>query len=156
MNLVTKLATAISGVELHPLRVISDARGAVLHMLRADTPDFGGFGEIYFSEVRPGAVKAWKRHKRMTQRFAVPMGRIRLVVYDERDDSPSKGRIQVIELGRPDAYLLAIVPPLLWYGFSAVGDHAALMANCSDLPHDSAESEQVDPAVARGRIPYVW
>lgn len=156
INLLIDGQRGIVGVQLHPLRVIADARGAVLHMLRADAPDFSGFGEIYFSEVRPGAVKAWKRHRRMTQRFAVPVGRIRLVIHDDREGSPTGGRTQVIELGRPDAYLLAVIPPLLWYGFAAISDQAALMANCADLPHDPMESENIDPAVAVGRIPYVW
>ena len=147
---------SIAGVRIHPLRVIEDARGAVLHMLRADALDFGVFGEIYFSEVNPGAVKAWKRHQRMTQRFAVPIGRIRLAIYDDRDGSPTAGLVQVIEFGRPDAYSLVVVPPLLWYGFETIGDQAALMANCADLPHDPMESEHLDPAAAAGRIPYVW
>src|SRR5437762_138642 len=60
---------AIAGVERHPLRVHQDARGAVLQMLRADSAAFDHFGEIYFSEINPGVVKAWKRHLRSTQRL---------------------------------------------------------------------------------------
>jgi len=139
-----------------PSESLRDDRGAVLHMLRADALIFSGFGEIYFSETRPGAVKAWKRHKRMTQRFAVPIGRMRLVIHDDRSGSTTSGRTQTIELGRPDAYLLVIVPPMLWYGFAAIGDQDALMANCADLPHDPLESEHLDHAESHGRIPYAW
>lgn len=146
----------IAGVVIRPLRIIADGRGAVLHMLRADWPEFHRFGEIYFSEVAPGAVKAWKRHFRMTQHFAVPVGRIRLVIHDAREGSPTRGQTQVLELGRPDAYVLAVIPPMLWYGFSAIGDRPALLANCADLPHDPAESEQLDPADAEASIPYLW
>lgn len=146
----------VAGVRVVPLGVIADDRGAVLHMLRADSDHFERFGEIYFSEAVPGAVKAWKRHQRMTQRLAVPVGRMRLVIYDDRPDSATRGRCQVLELGRPDAYVLVVVPPLLWYGFAAIGDRSALMANCADLPHDSTESERLDIAQAAGRIPYEW
>ena len=145
----------IAGVERHPLRVISDSRGAVLHMLRADAPHFRGFGEVYFSEVVPGAVKAWKRHKRMTQRFAVPVGRIKLVIFDDRSGSATTGEVEVVEIGRPDAYSLVIVPPLLWYGFTCISAGSALLANCPDLPHDPSEAETVDMSAA-GRIPYAW
>lgn len=144
----------IEGVAVVPLKALSDARGAVLHMLRADAPDFTRFGECYFSEVLPGAVKAWKRHRVQTQNLAVPIGRIRLVIYDDRERSRTRGRLTVLEVGRPDAYCRVRIPPGVWYGFAAVGPAAALIANCADRPHEPDESEVRridDPA-----IPYRW
>lgn len=144
----------IDGVTTTELRQISDERGAVLHMLRNDAPEFTRFGECYFSEVLPGAVKAWKRHRIQTQNLAVPVGRMRVVIYDDREDSATRGHVQVMELGRPDAYLRLQIPPGLWYGFASVGDKPALLVNCADLPHDPAESEQrpIDNVI----IPYQW
>lgn len=142
---------------MRPLRIIADKRGAVLHMIRSDSPDFDRFGEIYFSEIVPGAVKAWKRHKRMTQRLAVPVGRIRLVIYDNRTDSRTRGTVQILELGRAEAFSLVLIPPLVWYGFAAVGEAPALIANCPDLPHDPTEVERMDPEDPEARtIPYDW
>jgi dTDP-4-dehydrorhamnose 3,5-epimerase len=132
---------SIEGLLLTPLRVIADDRGAVLHMLRADAPEFTRFGECYFSEVQPGAIKAWKRHRAQTQNLAVPVGRIRIVIYDARADSRSRGRCEAIELGRPDAYARLRIPPRLWYGFVGLGTTAALIANCADTPHDPGEAE---------------
>jgi dTDP-4-dehydrorhamnose 3,5-epimerase len=144
----------IAGVCVTELRQIPDARGGVLHMLRADAPEFTTFGECYFSEIAPGAVKAWKRHRRQTQHLAVPIGRVRLVVYDDRTDSPTRGRVESAELGRPDAYVRVQLPPGLWYGFGCIGDTPALVANCPDQPHDPSESEQM--AVGQPTIPYDW
>jgi dTDP-4-dehydrorhamnose 3,5-epimerase len=144
----------IDGVTLTPLRQIEDERGAVLHMLRADDPDFTRFGECYFSEVVPGAVKAWKRHRLQTQHLSVPVGRVRFVVYDDRDGSRTRGHVQELVLGRPDAYARLRIPPGLWYGFACVGDAPALLANCADRPHEPSESEtrpEDDPGV-----PYGW
>ena len=124
----------IEGVTLTALREISDERGAVLHMLRCDAPEFTNFGECYFSEVMPGAVKAWKRHRIQTQNLAVPVGRIRVVIYDERESSSTRGQVQALELGRPDVYLRLKIPPSLWYGFTCVSATPALLANCADLP----------------------
>lgn len=138
-------APTIAGIAITPLRQITDDRGAVLHMLRADSPDFSRFGECYFSVVNPGAIKAWKRHLRQTQNLAVPMGRARFVFCDRRADSPTQGRIEVLELGRPDSYLRLRIPPLVWYGFTCVGDAPALIANCADMPHEAGESEAVVP-----------
>lgn len=144
----------IHGVTLTELREISDSRGAVLHMMRNDPATAVQFGECYFSEVLPGAVKAWKRHRSQTQNIAVPVGRIRLVVYDDRPESMTRGALMVMDLGRPDAYRRLRLPPGLWYGFSCISSGAALIANCSDYPHDPQESE-TRPA-NEPSIPYEW
>lgn len=136
------------------LRQIPDARGAVLHMLRNDAPDFVRFGECYFSEVLPGAVKGWKRHRLQTQTLAVPVGRIRMVIYDDRTESPTHKNLLTLEMGRPDAYVLLRIPPGVWYGFACVSELPALLVNCADSPHDPAESE-TRPLDAP-EIPYNW
>jgi dTDP-4-dehydrorhamnose 3,5-epimerase len=132
---------AIDGLTLVPLRQLVDERGAVLYMLRADAPDFESFGECYFSEINPGVMKGWKRHRLQTQNIAVPAGRVRFVLLDEREWSPTKGRIDVVELGRPDAYVRLRIPPMLWYGFTCIALKPSLVANCVDIPHDPAESD---------------
>jgi len=148
------IESKIEGVVVLPLKQIEDERGAVLHMLRSDSPIFSKFGEIYFSIVNPGVVKAWKRHREMTQRFAVPVGRIRLVFFDDRADSPSRARIEEIVLGRSDHYFLICIPPMIWYGFKGISEIPALLANCSDIPHDPNESEQIP--VSNNYISYNW
>ncbi len=133
----------IHGARITPLREIPTEGGAVLHMLRADSPEYTGFGEIYFSEVLPGAVRAWKKHRQQTQRFAVPVGCLRLVLFDDRPDSPSKGKTAEIILGRPGKYALLTLPPGIWYGFAAAGNNPALIANCTDIPHRPEETDRL-------------
>src|SRR5271168_1716747 len=110
----------IDGVKIVPLRQIVDERGKVMHMLRSDADHFQGFGEIYFSAVHPGAVKAWHLHKKMVLNYAVPVGCIKLVLFDDRPNSATKGRIIEMFLG-PDNYNLVIIPALVWNGFKGVG-----------------------------------
>lgn len=154
MDKMSRNEGLIDGLSLTELRQIGDPRGSVLHMLRSDSPDFVRFGECYFSEVLPGAVKAWKRHRAQTQNLAVPVGRIRIVIYDDRVGGGTYRKLQVLELGRPDAYLRLTIPPGLWYGFSCISPTAALVANCADIPHDPNESE-TRPVDGSG-IAYRW
>ncbi len=147
-------ATTIDGVVTLDLRVIPTEGGPVLQMLRPDSPMFMSFGELYFSEVEPGAVKAWKRHTRQTQHFAVPVGRMKVVVHDSRPGSPTFGNTAEFLLGRPDHYRLLRIPPLVWYGFSAVSETPALICNCADIPHAPAESERAPKDTPE--IPYRW
>jgi dTDP-4-dehydrorhamnose 3,5-epimerase len=143
----------IDGVLMHRLERIRDERGEVLHMLRRDDPHFERFGEIYFSVVNPRVVKGWHLHQAMTLNYAVPWGEIRLVLYDARPASPTRGGIQEIHLGASD-YQLVRVPPGVWNGFLGLGDRPSLVANCASDPHDPAEIVRKDPRTAD--IPYDW
>ncbi|MCG6962509.1 MAG: dTDP-4-dehydrorhamnose 3,5-epimerase family protein [Acidobacteria bacterium] len=143
----------IDGVKIIPLRRIPDERGVVMHMLRSDEQHFRGFGEIYFSTVYPGVVKGWHRHTRMTLNYAVPYGLIKLVLYDAREDSTTRGELMEIFAGESN-YVLVQVPPGIWNGFKCVGGDTAIVANCATVPHDPTEIERTDPADPR--IPYDW
>jgi dTDP-4-dehydrorhamnose 3,5-epimerase len=145
--------SAIHDVTVTPLRRIPDERGAVFHMLREDSPVFERFGEIYFSLVYPGVVKGWHLHRRMTLNYAVPVGMVKLVCYDDRPDSPTRGTVQELHVGELD-FVLVTIPPLVWNGFKGEGGDPALVANCATLPHDPDEIERVDPF--DNDIPYDW
>lgn len=143
----------IDGVQIIPLRQILDERGKVMHMLRADAAHFASFGEIYFSAVHPGAVKAWHVHRRMVLNYAVPVGKIKLALFDDRPASPTRGEVQEIFLG-PENYQLVVIPPLVWNGFKGLGTETSLVANCASIPHDPAEIDRLDPL--DNAIPYDW
>jgi len=143
----------IEGVIIQELKQIIDERGKVMHMLRSDSPLFTNFGEIYFSVVNFGAVKAWKKHLKMTQHLAVPIGKIRLMIYDDREESKTFKKVDVIEMGE-DNYCLVKIPPMVWYGFKGISDVPALIANCTDLPNEPDEIERLD--FDDKKIPYDW
>jgi dTDP-4-dehydrorhamnose 3,5-epimerase len=145
--------TEIHGVEVIPLRPIADERGAVYHMLRSDDRHFRGFGEIYFSSVYPGVVKGWKNHTSLTANYACVHGRIKIVIYDDRAESPTRGGLQEVVVG-PDEYALVVIPPGIWHGFQGLGDPVSVLANCSTEPHDPEELERLDPQSET--IPYNW
>lgn len=143
----------IEGVLVHPLRQIPDERGKVMHMLRCDDPHFEQFGEIYFSVVYPGVVKGWHLHKRMTLNYAVISGMIKLVLYDDREDSPTRGNLMELFIGESN-YVLVRIPPGIWNAFKGIGDKTAIVANCATLPHSPDEIVRMDPF--NGPIPYDW
>jgi len=136
--------TEIDGVRVTPLRRIPDERGAVLHMLREDDDGFERFGEIYFSMIYPGVVKAWHLHAEMTLNYAVPLGMIRLVCHDDRDGSPTRGNTVELHVGELD-YVLVTIPPLVWNGFKGEGVTPALVANCATAAHRPEEITRADP-----------
>jgi len=143
----------IEGVVIQELKRVVDEKGDILHMLRADSPLFSSFGEVYFSCINPKVVKAWKKHLRMTQHIAVPVGKVELVMFDDREDSQTQGMVDVVEIGF-DHYCLVKIPTNIWYGFRNISVQASLIANCTDLPHDPHEMIRKDTFTAT--IPHIW
>ena len=143
----------IDGVVVKPLRRIPDERGFIMHMLRSDDSDFEKFGEIYFSTIFPGVVKAWHLHKEMVLNYSVISGMVKLVLYDDRDGSPTKGELQELFIGREN-YQLVKVPPFVWNGFKGIGTEMAILANCASLAHDPNEIVRMAPDDPQ--FPYNW
>ena len=143
----------IEGIKITLLKQIEDERGKVMHMLRNDSDNFVKFGEIYFSTVYPDKIKAWHLHQKMTLNYAVIFGEIKLVLYDARPKSKTKGKVQEFFLSQKN-YKLVSVPPLIWNGFKGIGEQTAIVANCADLPYDDTEIERKSPFDKT--IPYDW
>ena len=148
-----RVTGSIEGVQVIALKQVSDQRGAVYHMLKRTDPHFLQFGEIYFSTVHSGIVKAWKLHQRVTTNYACVFGCVKYVLYDDRQSSPTRGSLMEVCLG-PDCYALLIVPPQIWNGFQGVGQGTAIVANCVTEPDDRAEIRRLDPNDEL--VPYNW
>jgi len=143
----------IDGVMQKPLKQIEDARGKVMHVMKSTDPHFEQFGEVYCSWIYPHAIKAWSKHSMMKMNYVVPVGSIKLVLFDDRKDSNTRDKVAEYILGS-DAYSLLIIPPGLWYGFKAIGSESALIVNCATIPHDPSEIMRLD--VFDPIIPYSW
>lgn len=143
----------IDGIKITPKKQILDERGKIMHMLRNNDPEFSQFGEIYFSVIYPNAIKAWHVHKTMTLNYVVVHGNIKLVLYDLRENSKTKGNLQEIFLGE-SSYNLVTIPPGIANGFKAVGNLMAIVANCATEPHTTGEISRIDPY--SDIIPYSW
>lgn len=128
----------IEGVKIIPKKQIIDERGKIMHMIRNDDPNFTKFGEVYFSYSHPNTVKAWHLHKRMTVNYVCVVGKIKLVLFDDRPESSTKGELQEIFL-TTENYSLVSVPPRVWNGFKSVENKFSIIANCSDIPHEAEE-----------------
>ena len=124
-----------------------------MHMLKRTDPHFKEFGEIYFSTVYQGVIKGWHLHREMTLNYVCIYGRIKLVVYDDRKASPTRGKLEEIFLG-PECHALVIIPPGLWNGFKGMSNPFSIVANCCTHPHDPSLTTRLDPF--DNQIPYDW
>ena len=118
----------IKDVIITKLKIIKDDRGSVMHMMRRDSVIFKSFGEIYFSTIFKDSVKAWHLHKETTLNYACVSGKVKLVLFDDRNKSSSKGVYEEIILS-PKNYFLITIPPNIWNGFKGLDNGESIIAN---------------------------
>lgn len=143
------------GVVVTPLKLVANERGRLLEVQRSDDPHFPGFGQIYVTQSFAGVVKAWYRHRVQVDQIAAISGLVKLVLYDDREGSPTNGMITEIYMGEL-APKLVLIPPGIWHGFKAVGETSAFLVHLNDQPFMShaPDEERLDAATAK--IPYSW
>ena len=128
----------IDGLTITTLKQIFHHSGSVYHGIKKSDPGFMGFEEAYFSTIKFTEIKAWKKHTKMTLNLVVPVGEIRFVMYDDRENSKSKGRYFEIKLSLNN-YKRLTIPPGVWVGFQGVGKGLNLLLNVADMEHDPTE-----------------
>jgi len=143
----------IDGVVIKKLAQFHDERGKVMRLLDSSSENFAAINEVYFSCIYANAIKGWHRHKMMTLNYASIFGSVKCVLFDDRDNSPTKGVIQEIFLS-PENYCLISVPPKIWNGFKGLGTDMSTVVNCASMIHEDDEVDKKDPF--DNDIPYDW
>jgi len=98
----------IHGVAVKNLRVIPDERGWLMEMLRCDDDVYKKFGQVYLSVGYPGVVKGWHYHKVQTDHFTIVKGMMKVVLYDGREGSPTRGEVNEFTMGELNPILVTI------------------------------------------------
>ena len=137
------------------LRPIPDERGVVMELLRSDDALFEKFGQAYLSTVYPGVVKGWHYHKIQTDNFAIVRGMAKVVLYDDRDGSPTRGELAEFFIGEQNPALLKI-PPMVLHGVKGIGAEPAYMINCPTEPYNAEHPDEYRRPPDDPAIPYDW
>jgi dTDP-4-dehydrorhamnose 3,5-epimerase-like enzyme len=145
---------SIDGVEIVELKRFSDDGGSMTELARvtAGHPQaFGGFElrQINYSEVEPGAIKAFHLHQRQTDVWYVPPSdRMLLVLLDVRLGSKTEGTRMRLTLG-DGASRLVRIPPGVAHGVRNLSSRTGRIIYFTDL-HFSPEPSSCD----EGRLPW--
>jgi dTDP-4-dehydrorhamnose 3,5-epimerase len=145
----------ISGVEIKKLKALPDERGRLMEILRSDDDLFIQFGQIYMTTGYPGVVKAWHHHKKQWDNFCVLKGMLKVVLYDGREDSPTKGELMELFMGDFNPILVRI-PPQVFHGFKCISEQEAILINIptETYNYDSPDEFRIHPH--DNDIPYSW
>jgi len=145
----------IDGVKVKKLKVIPDERGRLMEMLRSDDPLFIKFGQVYLSTTYPGVVKAWHYHKNQIDNIVAVKGMLKLVIYDPRENSSTKGEVVEFFIGEHNPVLIQI-PNRLYHGWKCISESEALAINCPTEVYDYENPDEFRLPFDSDEIPYDW
>ena len=145
----------IDGVKTKKLKVIPDERGRVMEMLRSDDEFFTKFGQAYITTAYPGVVKGWHFHRVQTDNFTCIAGMMKLVLYDSREKSPTKGEVNEFFLGVHNPQLV-VIPPGVMHGFKCISEVEAMVVNCPTEVYNYDEPDEFRVDAHSKEIPYDW
>ena len=145
----------IDGVKVKALRIHADERGYLFEMLRHDEPLFQKYGQSYVTAVYPGVIKGWHMHRKQTDHFVCVHGMTKVVLYDSREGSPTKGEVNEYFLGERNMILL-VIPPLVYHGMKGIGNDTALIVNTPTEAYNPAEPDEYRLPYDTDQIPYDW
>jgi len=145
----------ITGVKVILLKKHCDDRGYVMEIIRNDAPHFIDFGQVYVSTCYPGIVKAWHCHRLQTDNFVVLAGMAKIGLYDDREDSETRGEKQTVVIGEDNPVLVQI-PPLVWHGQMCVGPDASVLINIPSLPYNYDEPDELRRDPFDPEIDFSW
>jgi dTDP-4-dehydrorhamnose 3,5-epimerase len=147
----------IEGVMLHrPPRHI-DQRGSLFETINVSHPFW--FEPVVHAEwvaSAPGRIKGWGMHKQSVDRYVAGLGRLRVVLFDGRVESPTHERIAQFHFGSESPGWLRI-PTGVWHASHNYGDGEAVFLNFPTEPHDYADPDKyrLDP-YDRSKIDFDW
>lgn len=149
------MSDQIDGVWVKDLTVHPDERGRLMEILRPDDDGFAKFGQVYISTTYPGVVKAWHLHKVQEDNFCCVKGMVKLVLYDGRDGSPTKGVVTEYFLGEHSPRLVR-VPAGVHHGWKCISQEESLVVNVPSEPYNREAPDEYRAPWDSPEIPYSW
>lgn len=149
--------TPIDGLMFRPTRPVPHEDGHVAEVARASWDVLGGpVVQVHTTTTFPDRIRAWGLHQRSTDRLFVVSGLVRIVVFDGRNGSSTRGIVNEFTVSEKNPGLL-VVPPNLYHGWKNIGTTEAIIINMPssmydyeapdalDLPWDSPEAAEIVP-----------
>lgn len=150
----SRLEPLIAGVVVRHQAPVEDERGGIVEVYR---PSWGVHDEplvyVYQITIMPGVVKGWVQHEHQDDRLFVSRGRVRFALYDDREGSPTRGRLNVFTI--TDRHrALVVIPKLVFHGVENVGLEEAVCINMPTRPYAHDDPDKSRLPLVNDRIPF--
>lgn len=145
---------AIDGVATKEVRNIVTKNGVTRELYR---PDWGvAVGTVQHMIhvcLRAHAVSAWHMHELQTDHIFPINGLGKLVLFDDRPNSPTRGRINAFNVS-PMRPTLFRIPPGIWHGLQNMDTPEFQFINFFDRPYAYEEPDEWRLPWDTDKIPY--
>lgn len=131
----------IDGVSVRDLVVHADDHGYLYEILRADWPEFENFGQAYLTVTYPGVIKGWHYHDLQSDHFCVIKGMAKIVLYDDREGSPTRYELMEVTVGE-FRQKLVVFPPKILHGVIALNGEPAWIINFPDVVYNPEKPDE--------------
>lgn len=148
------LKPLINGVKTKEVKNIITRNSHTTELFRVDWGIFPyPIEQIINVALHSQALSAWHMHKIKTDHIFVTQGTIKVVLFDNRQESTTKGQIDVFHLSllRPT---LLIIPPGIWHGVQNLASEASAFINFFDKQYDYKEPDEYRLDYNTNEIPY--
>jgi len=148
------LQTLIDGVRIKEVRNVPKKSGLLTEIYRRDWDlDDRPVDQVFQALLYPGGLSAWHAHRLTTDRLFVATGMLRIVLYDDRSDSSTRGLVNEFRFGgaRPG---IVVVPPRVWHGVQNYGPEPAILLNLVDRAYDYDDPDHWSLPPDSESIPY--
>ena len=141
----------IHDVKIKRLTTHAADRGYLREVIRADEDLLRQFGQLTVTKTHPGVIKAFHWHKKQDDVWYIADGMARIVMYDQREGSPTHGETQVVVAGE-DNPLSVLIPAGVAHGYQVLGNKPVILFYAVTHPYDAADPDEYripwdDPAI---------
>lgn len=155
----------IDGVKIKSLTVHPDipdtpdelngSRGILMEVVRDDDGLMKKFGQTTFTIAHQGTIKGFHWHQKQDDVWFVATGRAKIVLYDQRESSPTKGETQTLYAGADD-YKVILIPAGVVHGYKVVSDEPVLMFYHTTESYDPKNPDEQRIAYNDPTINFNW
>jgi dTDP-4-dehydrorhamnose 3,5-epimerase len=144
----------IEGVQLRPAVTLADERGTLCEILNpAWKLHPAEIVYVYQFTIRPGKIKGWHQHHLHDDRIFISQGTVKVILYDARANSPTRGMINEIYRSEHERNIM-VIPAFVFHAHQNVGNNDALFVSMPTRPYNHADPDVFRLPLDTDQIPY--
>lgn len=108
---------------------------------------------VYSYTLRPNRVKGWGMHLLHEDRYFVLSGEMKIVMFDGRENSPTRGQVSSIVLSSYQRRIFNI-PQGIWHANWNIGSTDVIVVNFPTIPYEHANPDKYRLPLNCDEIPF--
>jgi dTDP-4-dehydrorhamnose 3,5-epimerase len=149
-----RMESLIEGVKVRYATTHPDDRGDLCEIFN---PAWGFDGNpmvyAYTATIKPHKIKGWVKHLLQADRLFTLKGAFRIVLYDDRAESPTYKKLTVHHFNDRRRGMI-VIPPGVFHAVQNVGHDEAIFVNLPTRAYDHADPDKYRLPLDSGLIPF--